>query len=76
LSITEEWLLPTLCSILNFASHTHLASLLIMLLNNLSYFTTELDQSLPSACHSPRIYAQVPDNWLVFLDYLLVIYLR
>jgi hypothetical protein len=24
-------------------------------------------------CHSPRDYAQVPDNWLIFLDYLLVI---
>jgi hypothetical protein len=48
-SLTEEWLLPTFCSILIFASHTHLASLHIMLLNNLSYFTDELVQSLPSA---------------------------
>ncbi len=51
-------LLPTFCSILIFATHTHLASLHVMLLNNLSYFTDELDQSLPSAehtyCHSPR----------------------
>jgi hypothetical protein len=55
--------------------HSILASLLIMLLivlNNLSYFTDELDQSLPSACHSPWNYAQVPYNRLIFLDYLLV----
>jgi hypothetical protein len=26
--------------------------------------------------HSPRDYRQVPHNWLIFIDYLLVIYLR
>jgi hypothetical protein len=46
------------------------------LLHNLSYFTDELDhfsvrfRPLWHTCnHSPRDYAQVPNNWLIFVGY-------
>ncbi len=62
---------------------THPASVLLMLLvllNNFSCFTGELDHfsccDTPECSHSPRDYGQVPDNWFIFVDYLLVIYLR
>jgi hypothetical protein len=48
------------------------------------YFTDELldhfsDRFRPlwhTCSHSPLEYTQVPDNWIIFVDYLLVIYLR
>jgi len=51
LSVTEEWLPPMFCSILILETSAHPASLLRMLLHNLSYFTYELDHfsSLPPA---------------------------
>jgi hypothetical protein len=42
LSMTEEGLPPTFCSILIFTTYPHLASLLLMLPLNLSYFTDDL----------------------------------
>jgi hypothetical protein len=43
----------------------------------LLHWRVESLQLLWHTCnHSPRDYGQVPDNWLIFVDYLLVIYLR
>jgi hypothetical protein len=51
--------------------NAHLASLL-MLMHNLSCFTDEYRPLWHNCSYSPRDYAQVPDNWLVFVDYLLI----
>jgi hypothetical protein len=87
LFMTEEWLPPTFFYIRIFETYAQPASLLrMLLLHNLSSLATgELDHfslsvrfdPLWHTCsHSPRDYAQVTDNWLTFVDYLLVIYLR
>jgi hypothetical protein len=79
-----EWLPPTFYSILIFAWSSHLASVL-MLLHNLSllhwrvildHFSDRFRPLWHTCNHSPRDYGQVPDNWLIFVDYLLVIHLH
>jgi hypothetical protein len=52
--------------------------MLLVLLHNFSCFTGELDhfRCCDTCSHSPRDYGQVPHNSLIFVDYLLVIYLR
>lgn len=68
-----------LCTTDIFAKHAHPVSLLLL---NLSCFTDYLDnfcdrfRPLWHTCsHSPRNYAKVPNNWLIPVAYLTVIYL-
>jgi hypothetical protein len=57
--------LPTLTQL-----HCFSASLL------LHWRVSSLQLLWHTCSHSQRDYGQVPDNWLIFVDYLLVIYLR